>query len=324
MAITLILSVCAVPALAADPDAPVADAATLSVIRNTAKSGTLTGSATDPATVASFEIVTNPAHGTISGAVTDGTFTYTPTKDYLGSDSFTFKVKDSDDRESAAATVTIEMTPDYLQYEDMVAHWGAEAAGKLALDDIIVGEQYQNLYYFRPDDTMTRGDFILMVNALVELKPDYDLTKNPFDDTAPRAILGAAISAQKAGIIQGTGAGSKVYLNHSVPITRIEVIKMINTALERYEPTSTNEISIIFNDMNKVPAWAVTQVNELARKGILKGDTGGNVNPTKTITRAEAAKFIFEAAAYIKDHPLLPENLSLRSRYFVTLPGDIK
>lgn len=37
-------------------------------------------------------IVQSPSHGTISGTVSDGTLTFTPTSDYSGTDFFTYKV----------------------------------------------------------------------------------------------------------------------------------------------------------------------------------------------------------------------------------------
>jgi hypothetical protein len=55
----------------------------------------------------SYSIATNPAHGTLSG--TGETRTYTPTANYNGSDSFTFKVNDGV-LDSNEATVSITVT----------------------------------------------------------------------------------------------------------------------------------------------------------------------------------------------------------------------
>jgi VCBS repeat-containing protein len=51
-------------------------------------------------------LVTGVQHGTLSLAA-DGSFEYTPNADFNGTDSFTYKAKDAQDLESAAATVTI-------------------------------------------------------------------------------------------------------------------------------------------------------------------------------------------------------------------------
>ena len=53
-----------------------------------------------------------PAHGTVS-LVTDGSFTYTPTKGYFGTDSFTY-TDQADGQTSNSATVTIQITQPLL------------------------------------------------------------------------------------------------------------------------------------------------------------------------------------------------------------------
>jgi Bacterial Ig domain len=54
-------------------------------------------------------LVAHPAHGTLAlGA--DGSFTYTPAANFLGTDSFTYQASDGQDL-SAVATVTIEVMP---------------------------------------------------------------------------------------------------------------------------------------------------------------------------------------------------------------------
>jgi len=83
---------------------PVAYAQTLTLAEDSSKSITL--SATDPdADTLVYTIVSSPTHGALSGTVPS--LTYTPTKDYNGADSFTFKVSDGIFN---SATVTINLT----------------------------------------------------------------------------------------------------------------------------------------------------------------------------------------------------------------------
>lgn len=51
-----------------------------------------------------------PAHGTLTGNM-DGSFTYAPTGNYLGTDSFTYQAQNSFGLTSAAATVNLTVTP---------------------------------------------------------------------------------------------------------------------------------------------------------------------------------------------------------------------
>lgn len=87
-------------------DAPTATAQSQSTPEDTPRAITLSG--TDPeSSPLSYTIVTQPAHGALSG--TPPSVTYTPTANYFGSDSFTFKVNDGT-YDSSNATVTLTVT----------------------------------------------------------------------------------------------------------------------------------------------------------------------------------------------------------------------
>ena len=86
---------------------PTAISQTVSVAFDTAKAITLTGSDPDsPPLSLTYHIVTNPAHGTLSGTAPNET--YTPNPGYHGSDSFTFTVNNGTNT-SPAATVTLNV-----------------------------------------------------------------------------------------------------------------------------------------------------------------------------------------------------------------------
>ena len=87
--------------------APTANSQTISTDKNTSKAITLTGSDpdNDPLT---FKIVTNPAHGSLTG--TAPSVTYTPEEDYTGADRFFFIVNDGK-QDSGIATVSITISP---------------------------------------------------------------------------------------------------------------------------------------------------------------------------------------------------------------------
>jgi hypothetical protein len=87
-------------------DAPTADAQSVSTNEDTAKAITLTGSDIDtPAASLTYIIVAGPSHGTVSPGTGPGR-TYTPTGNYNGPDSFTFKINDGT-ADSNVATVSI-------------------------------------------------------------------------------------------------------------------------------------------------------------------------------------------------------------------------
>lgn len=87
--------------------APIATPMSVTVAEDTPTPVTLAG--TDPeGDPLTFDVVTDPNHGTLAGS--PPTVTYTPDPDYHGPDSFTFRATDGAS-DSANATVTITVTP---------------------------------------------------------------------------------------------------------------------------------------------------------------------------------------------------------------------
>ena len=88
-------------------DAPVANPQSVSTAEDTAKAITLSGSDIEGSPL-TYEVLTPPAHGSLSGSAPN--LTYTPAANYNGPDSFSFKVNDGT-VDSSPATVSITVTP---------------------------------------------------------------------------------------------------------------------------------------------------------------------------------------------------------------------
>jgi|GEM_PF-855504 len=87
-------------------ETPITSGSSVSVDEDTQLTGTLTASDVDGDTL-TYSIASQPSHGTVT--ITDastGAYTYTPTANYSGTDSFTFQVSDGS-LLSSASTVTI-------------------------------------------------------------------------------------------------------------------------------------------------------------------------------------------------------------------------
>ena len=87
-------------------DAPIAAPQTISTVEDRPVAFTLWASDVEGQSL-TYTIVTSPANGSLSGAAPN--YTYTPTGNFRGSDSFAFKVNDGA-LDSATATVTINVT----------------------------------------------------------------------------------------------------------------------------------------------------------------------------------------------------------------------
>ncbi len=89
-------------------DAPVADDASFSTDEDTMLSDAVSADDIDDSSL-TYILVSGAAHGVVV-LDSDGSFTYTPTTDYNGPDSFTFKANDGD-VDSNLATVSITVNP---------------------------------------------------------------------------------------------------------------------------------------------------------------------------------------------------------------------
>ena len=94
--------------VAAGPPPPLANSQTVTTNKNTAIAITLTGTPGSSGDTLTFAIATNPAHGALSG--TPPNLTYTPTTGYVGADSFTYNVTESNGASSTTpGTVSINV-----------------------------------------------------------------------------------------------------------------------------------------------------------------------------------------------------------------------
>jgi len=94
----------------ADNDAPVAEDVTVSTNEDVAKVIVLDGSDPVEGSTVSYHKVTDPSHGSVGNITNTKNITYTPTLDYNGADSFTYKVNDGN-LDSNVATVNITVDP---------------------------------------------------------------------------------------------------------------------------------------------------------------------------------------------------------------------
>ncbi len=140
---------------------PYAHAQSVSMIQNVAQAVTLTGSGVG-LTPLVYSVITQPAHGTLSGAAPN--LTYTPAANYYGSDSFTFLVNNGVSN-SAPATVSIGIlggTPTSYFWTNAVAgnwsgaFWSNAAGGSVS--PAVAGNSAYSLNFNKPGTYTTTQD----------------------------------------------------------------------------------------------------------------------------------------------------------------------
>ena len=127
---------------------PYAHAQSLTLVQNTAQAFTLTASGG----TLTYSVITQPAHGTLTGTAPN--LTYTPATNFNGSDSFTFVVNNGLSN-SAPATVSIAVwagTPISYTWKSAVSGYWSVATNWLSTVPAAAGEAFYTLN-FTPSGT---------------------------------------------------------------------------------------------------------------------------------------------------------------------------
>ena len=142
--------------------------------------------------------------------------------------------------------------------------------------------------YFKPDDTMKRGDFALIVARILNYDPDLYTTAFP-DVDADLYYSKAVAFCKYEGIIDGDDNGN---FNAEDPITREEMAKIMCQAL-KLKVTVPEKT---YADDAEIAQWAKDYVYACQEAGIMEG-SGDNFNPRDNATRAEGAAVLVRAFA---------------------------
>ena len=188
-----------------------------------------------------------------------------------------------------------------IKYSDIKNRDTEYAASKLAENGIIKGENIGGSYYFHPDSTITRGEFIIYIISALNINSDiYSNSVTPFADSneIPSWLLPYAKAAYYSGIISGNNEYGKTYLRPLDILTRIEAITMLNNAIN---PNGQADKEADFDDMYLVPSWGYDAVKNITTSGIISGFSDNTVRPFIKITKGDAAEMIWKLVCYRKD-----------------------
>lgn len=141
---------------------------------------------------------------------------------------------------------------------------------------------------FDPDSGMTRGQFVTILRRAVgSSDANYKQSSSIlFSDVKPGSYYEQPIYwAVTRGIVSGTGYGQ---FSPDNDLTRQDMAVIIEKALQASGMTvADTEPAKTFHDAGEISAYASGSISSLQKKGLLAGDSEGNVQPKKTMTRAE-------------------------------------
>ena len=239
-----------------------------------------------------FQLTSTPARGAVELAE-DGSarFVYTPYENKTGKDSFTYVALDQAGNTSPEAKVTlcIEKPDTKVTYADLEGSAAHKAAIRLAEEGILVGESHGGRYFFQPEQTVSRAEFLALAMDAAGLEPMEDVTVTGFsdDEAIPTWAKGSVSSALKAGVIQGERAptGAPVF-SAGTDITCGEATVMLDRLLNMADvPLEAAGLSVQGH-------WAGQAAANLAASGVLTPDQSTSAALSEPLTRAAAAELL--------------------------------
>ena len=270
--------------------APVAEDSALETYKNLENSGKL--KACDPeGQPLTFSVTRQPKRGTLE-LREDGSFTYTPKKNKVGVDSFTYTATDPTGNVSREATVTIQIIKptDAALYTDTLGSNCRFAAEWLKNTGIFAGEQLGDDCCFSPGKAVTRGEFLAMTMQALGAPADLQANTTGFEDDCPGWLMPYLAAAQRSGLVRGYATETGALFKADQPITGAEAAAMLTGALDLPAATVSQDTGMT--------VWASTALATVNENGILLTDS-------QTVTRAEAANALYAAAQLAKDQGLL-------------------
>lgn len=261
--------------------APLAEDSLLETYKNLPNEGCLKVSDPEGGKLV-FTVTRQPRRGTVA-VREDGTFLYTPKKNKVGTDSFTYTATDAAGHVSREATVTVEILKpaDMTMYTDTIGTNCRFEAEWLRNTGLFVGEQIGGKSCFQPEKAVSRGEFMTMLIKTLDISTDHDASYTGFTDEAPGWLKPYLAAALRSGITADWPHGQ--VFGSGEPINGTEAALLMQNALDLTVSTAVDE-----NKDDSIPSWAVTAMNAMAENGIAL--------PAGQLTRGQAAVILYQVS----------------------------
>lgn len=227
-----------------------------------------------------FTLTRPPKRGSIE-IKEDGSFTYTPKKNKVGIDSFTFTAADPAGNTSREATVTVSILKptDARQYSDTVGKPCRFAAEWMKNTGIFVGENVAGSPCFSPDRAVTRGEFVTMLVKALDIPVDEAITQAGYSD-APDWLKPYLAAALRAGLTLPPSDGDR--FRPDLPVTVQESASLLCDALG----LMPQEQSVLSTQESAPTALEIAAQN------------GFDMTSTENLTRGDLAILLYQASRF--------------------------
>lgn len=273
--------------------APVAQDSALETYKNLPNESVLKVS--DPEGEAlTYTLVRKPKRGDVV-LREDGSFLYTPKKNKVGVDSFTYTATDPAGNVSRTATVTIQILKpaDARQYADTAGMSCRFAAEWMRNTGLFVGEQVGGQSCFYPEKAVSRGEFLAMLVKVLDI-PTKNVSTDALPQDTPTWLKPYLAAALRAGLTAGLPEADSFGADSA--ITGAEAAVMLQNALDLTISQETLETQSLQEETQDVPAWASVSLLILADNGIC-------LSADETINRGQAAEILYCVSDLALDAP---------------------
>lgn len=260
-------------------ETPKAVAAEFETYKNIANDGQLTGTDAENGPL-TFRLVDAPKRGTVK-LEENGAFVYTPTKNKVGEDRFTFTVTDDAGNVSKPAEVKIRILKptEARTFADLTGADGQFEALWTREAGLCSGREIGGTLCYGAEEPILRAEFLVMAMKLGEIPVEEALTVSGFADAdAAAAWLRPYLSsAMRRGIAHGEATDEGLVFRPDEPITAAQAAVMLQAIwrLPAAAPASGET------------DWTHSAVQALAEAGIELPDSG------EPLTRLAAAKLLY-------------------------------
>ncbi len=246
-----------------------------------------------------YTLVRQPKRGEVTLGE-DGSFTYTPKKNKVGVDSFTYTAADPAGNVSREATVTIQILKpsDAKQYTDTIGKDCRFAAEWMRNTGLFVGEKIGGEECFHPEKNVTRGQFLAMLVDALDI-PTQEVSYSSLPADTPDWLKPYLAAAMRSGLTAGLPENKAGTFEADEPISGAEAAVMLQNALDLTVSTQILDeaVDTVMQDQQEtVPAWAATSLTAMA-------DNGVHLNANMALTRGEMAQVMYQVSRLAQDAP---------------------
>lgn len=236
-----------------------------------------------------YTVIRQPRRGGVE-IREDGSFTYTPKKNKVGVDSFTYTATDPAGNVSREATVTVRILKpaEAEQYTDTVGLSCRFEAEWLRNTGLFVGEQIGGEACFFPDKAVSKGQFLAMVLKTLEIPVQEQAVYTGMAENAPDWLKPYLAAAVRSGLMAGWPEVEAGELDADAPITGAEAAVLLHNALDLSGEASTNQ--------EQVPTWADTALAVMNANGFA-------LSAEETLSRSQVAELIYQVSCVASQAP---------------------